>query len=106
MWEKLDVSFKDAEKVERPSLTYWQDAWQRLRRNKVAIASLIVIILIMLVSIIVPYLWKFKYSDQILDFSNIPPSFYIYDLGDGNYIYIKNEYKIKYTDSMIACSKS
>ncbi len=94
MWEKLDVSFKDAEKVERPSLTYWQDAWQRLRRNKVAIASLIVIILIMLVSIIVPYLWKFKYSDQILDFSNIPPSFYIYDLGDGNYIYIKNEYKV------------
>ncbi len=94
MWEKLDVSLKDAEKVERPSLTYWQDAWLRLKRNKVAIASLVIIILIILTSIFVPFFWKYKYSDQILDFSNIPPSFTIYDLGDGNYIHIKSEYKV------------
>ncbi len=94
MWEKLDVSLKDAEKVERPSLTYWQDAWRRLKGNKVAIVSLIIIILIILASIFVPFFWKFKYSDQILDFSNIPPSFKIYDLGDGNYIHIKSEYKV------------
>jgi oligopeptide transport system permease protein len=94
MWEKLDVSLKDAEKVERPSLTYWQDAWRRLKKNKVAIVSLIIIILIILTSIFVPFFWKYEYSDQILDFSNIPPSFKVYDLGDGNYIHIKSEYKI------------
>lgn len=94
MWEKLDVTLKDAEKVERPSLTYWQDAWRRLKRNKVATVSLIIIVLIILTSIFVPFFWKFEYSDQVLDFSNIPPSFNVYDLGDGHFIHIKSEYKV------------
>lgn len=94
MWEELDVTEKDAEKVERPSLTYWQDTWRRLRQNKVAIISLIIIILVTLTAIVVPFFWQFKYSDQVLDFSNTPPSFRLYDLGDGNCIYVNNEYKV------------
>lgn len=94
MWEELDITEKDAEKVERPSLTYWQDAWRRLRQNKVAIASLILITIITLAAIFVPFFWPITYSDQILDFSNIPPSFKIFDLKDGNYIYVTNEYKV------------
>ncbi len=94
MWEELDITEKDAEKVERPSLTYWQDAWRRLRQNKIAIASLVVIIIITLSAIFVPFFWPLKYSDQVLDFSNTPPSFNIYDLGDDNYIYVNNEYKV------------
>ena len=94
MWEQLDITEKDAEKVERPSLTYWQDAWRRLRQNKVAIVSLIVIVLITLAAIFVPFFWPLEYSDQVLDFSNTPPSFNIYDIGDNNYIYVNNEYKV------------
>ena len=94
MWEQLDVTEKDAEKVERPSLTYWQDAWRRLRQNKVAIVSLLTIILVLLAAIFIPFFWPYKYSDQVLDFSNIPPNFRIYDLRDGNYIYVNNEYKV------------
>ncbi|MBO9600163.1 MAG: ABC transporter permease, partial [Cohnella sp.] len=26
----------NAESIVRPSLTYWQDAWRRLRKNKLA----------------------------------------------------------------------
>lgn len=94
MWEKLDDSLKDAEKVERPSLTYWQDAWRRLKENKVAIVSLFTIILIITLAIFLPMLWPLKYSDQVLDFSNTPPKLKIYDLGDDKYIYITNEYKV------------
>ncbi len=94
MWEELDITEKDAEKVERPSLTYWQDAWRRLRQNKVAIVSLVVIIIITLAAIFIPLFWPITYSDQVLDFSNVPPSFRIYDLNDGNYIYVNNEYKV------------
>ncbi len=48
-----------------PSLTYWQDVLRRLRRNKVAMASLVSIIVIILVVIFVPMFMPFTYSDQL-----------------------------------------
>ncbi len=94
MWEELEITEKDAEKVERPSLTYTQDAWRRLRQNKVAIISLLFIIIITLAAIFVPMFWPITYSEQMLDFTNTPPKLKLYDLGDGNYIYVKNDYKV------------
>jgi len=94
MWEELEITEKDAEKVERPSLTYTQDAWRRLRQNKVAIISLLFIIIITLAAIFVPMFWPVTYSEQMLDFTNTPPKLKLYDLGDGNYIYVKNDYKV------------
>ncbi|QSX04716.1 ABC transporter permease [Sedimentibacter sp. zth1] len=94
MWELLEKSEKNAEKVERPSLTYWQDAWRRLKLNKVAVFSLAIIVLILLIAIIVPFLWPIKYTDQVLEFANTPPRLKIYDLGDGNFIYVTNENRV------------
>lgn len=94
MWELLDKSEKKADEVIRPSLTYWQDAWRRLKLNKVAIVSLIIIILITLTAIFFPIFWPIKYSDQNLYFSNMPPRLNIYDLGENMYIYVNNEYKV------------
>lgn len=94
MWEKLDNTLKDAEKVERPSLTYWQDAWRRLRKNKVALVSLFFIIFVVLAAIVIPFFWPVEYSDQVLDYSNIPPTFKIQSIGDGKYIYVTNENKV------------
>ena len=44
--------------ISRPSLTYWQDAWIRLRKNKVAIISLSIIILYILLAIFAPVFSK------------------------------------------------
>jgi oligopeptide transport system permease protein len=52
----------DAEKILRPNMTYWQDAWRRLKQNKVAILSLIILILIGIMTIIGPFLTKFAYD--------------------------------------------
>ncbi len=93
MWEKLDKSQKDAEKVSRKSLTYWQDAVRRLKQNKVAVVSLVIILIIVLMAIFVPLFWPIQYSDQILDFSNIPPNLEVYEISDGNYIYVTKAYK-------------
>lgn len=93
MWKTLDVEEKDAEKVERPSLTYIQDAWRRLRQNKSAIVSLIGIIVIILCAIFVPFVWHIDYSEQKLDFANIPPIMEIYNIGDDRYIYVTKEYQ-------------
>jgi len=45
-----------AESVVRPSLSYWKDAWRRLRKNKLAMAGLIFLVLLMLCAIFGPLL--------------------------------------------------
>ena len=42
LFEKDEQAHEDADKISRPSVTYWSDAWRRFRRNKVAMVSAIV----------------------------------------------------------------
>ena len=103
-----DRNLLESEKIARPSLTYWQDCWQRLRKNKSAILSLVVIVIIVLAAIFVPMFWRFSYDQQNLEFANIPPQLQLYDLGEENYVYLTNDFKSIDTDSagnLIAPSK-
>lgn len=107
-WQPADRSLLESEKIARPSLTYWQDCWQRLRKNKSAILSLVVIVIIVLAAIFVPMFWRFSYDQQNLEFANIPPQLQLYDLGEENYVYLTNDFKSIDTDSagnLIAPSK-
>ena len=107
-WQPADRSLLESEKIARPSLTYWQDCWQRLRKNKSAILSLVVIVIIVLSAIFVPMFWRFSYDQQNLEFANIPPQLQLYDLGEENYVYLTNDFKSIDTDSagnLIAPSK-
>ena len=54
LWAPLEQEEKNAEKMERPSLTFLQDGWRRLKSNKIAILSLIVIALITIGAIFIP----------------------------------------------------
>ena len=40
--------------VVRPRTTYWQDAWRRLKQNKVATAGLILLVLVIIMAIVGP----------------------------------------------------
>jgi len=56
---------KDSEKMEeilRPSLTYWQDAWLKLKKNKVAMVSMGIIGLCCLLALIGPYMGGHDYT--------------------------------------------
>lgn len=44
MWEKVPSETLDKEVIARPSLTYWQDAWRRLKQNKLAMLGLLCVI--------------------------------------------------------------
>lgn len=92
-WTVLDDSEKNSEQVSRKSLTFWQDAWRRLRANKVAMIALVVIVIIMLMAIIIPSFWPYTYEDQVLELSNIPNKMEVYELNDELCIYVNNEYK-------------
>ena len=57
----------------RPSLSYWQDAWIRLRANRRAILSLYIIIAILAFTLLGPLVWKVDPSAQdLLQVSSLP----------------------------------
>jgi len=58
----------------RPSLTFWQDAWQRLKKNKMAMLGLYIIIFLLVAAIFGPVFSGLSYSDQNLMLANQPPS--------------------------------
>lgn len=58
----------------RPSTTFSQAAWQRLKKNKLAMIGLYTILLIFLLALVGPLLSSGSYSDQNLMQTNKPPS--------------------------------
>jgi oligopeptide transport system permease protein len=63
-----------AQKLSRPSLSYWQDAWIRLKKNKQAIVSLWMVIALVLFSFVGPFIWTVDSSVQELGRISEPPS--------------------------------
>ncbi|MDI3270470.1 MAG: ABC transporter permease [Bacillota bacterium] len=62
------------EKLVRPSVSYWQDAWRRLRRHRPAMAGLAIIAGLILLAAFGPLLSPYSYSEQDLERVNEPPS--------------------------------
>lgn len=94
MWNKVHVNIKESEKVVRPSLTYGQDAWRRLRKNKLAVIGLFVVVIFCLISAILPSFYPYSFSDQNLQFNNTPPKLELFKVDEENYVYVTNDYKV------------
>ncbi|MFZ3109792.1 MAG: ABC transporter permease [Rectinemataceae bacterium] len=60
---------------EMKPISLWADAWKRLRRNKMALASLWIVIFYAIVAIAAPLLPFHDYRIQVLTHTNLPPSF-------------------------------
>lgn len=64
----------NSESMLRPSMTYWQDAWRRLKKNKVAMASLVVLILMVIMTIVGPMIAKFQFEVMNKGMENLSPN--------------------------------
>ncbi|MDW0113208.1 ABC transporter permease [Sporosarcina saromensis] len=74
-WFKPKETDKEqAESVVRPSLSYWKDAWRRLRKNKMAMGGLIFLILLTLFAIFAPILSPHNIETTQYANQNQPPS--------------------------------
>jgi len=82
----------------RPSLTYWADAWRRLKKNRLAMLGLAGVIFIMLFGIIGPYFFEASYSDQRNDLRNLPPQLELYEIEDGVFAYVTRDYNFLIVD--------
>ena len=71
---KTEKNKDDLTKVVRPSLTYWQDAWIKLRKNKIATISLVVILIYAGFAIFAPIISKYDYISQNANEMNLMPN--------------------------------
>ena len=55
------------ERSARPSLSYWQDAWIRLKANRRAIISLWIVVALLIFTLVGPLIWSVDPSDTDLD---------------------------------------
>ena len=80
--EVLDASLfkvvgKNTERMEsisRPSLTFWQDAWRRFRKNKAAFVGLCVILIYVLLAVFAPILSQYGFDKMDAHLKNALPS--------------------------------
>ena len=80
----LDVSdFLPADKEEKQSLVimresvgFWRDGARRFKKNKIAMTSLVIIILIFIFSFILPSFYPYAYEQQIRGSENLAPMEY------------------------------
>lgn len=73
-FQKVGIDEKEAEVIQRESLSAWKDSWQRLRQNKMAMTALGILGLIVLAAIIAPLFSKYNYYSNDLMNTNKPPS--------------------------------
>lgn len=64
---------REVQTLSRPSLSYWQDAWLRLKANRRALVSLFLVIGLLLFTLIGPWLWQVNPASQDLDQVSQPP---------------------------------
>lgn len=62
------------DRIVRPSLNYWQDAWRRLKKNKLAMTGLIILVLLTIMAIFMPFFSNYKYDVQDYGSSNLTPN--------------------------------
>ncbi|HSJ38654.1 MAG TPA: ABC transporter permease [Planococcus sp. (in: firmicutes)] len=70
----LEKSRDEKEAVVRPSLSYWKDAWRRLKKNKLAMTGLVFLVLLAVMAIFGPIFSPHSVTQQNLPNQNLAPS--------------------------------
>lgn len=78
LFTPLNEEEKKFEEIVRPSVGYWADAWRRLKSNKVALFSLVVILVVVLMAFLGPILMEkilgYTYYATDLQATDLRPS--------------------------------
>jgi oligopeptide transport system permease protein len=67
-------SLDQMESISRPSLSFWQDAWRRLCKNRAAFVGLCILVLYVLLAIFAPIVSKYSYTAMDTSAINALPS--------------------------------
>ena len=75
-YDPATIAQRESLTVMRESVSFWREGLGRLRRNKIAMASLVVIILFLIGAFIVPSFYPYSYEQQIRGSENLRPMQY------------------------------
>jgi oligopeptide transport system permease protein len=73
-FKKVQLDIRAGEKIARPRMGYWQDAWRRLKTNKVAMVSIIILLILIIMTVIGPYINGFSYKNGDVTAINVGPN--------------------------------
>ena len=73
-FEFVDLSTLDSELVVRPNISYWQDAWRRLKKNPVAMGALFVLIAIIFMAVFAPIIRNMDFRTVVTQKKNLSPN--------------------------------
>jgi oligopeptide transport system permease protein len=74
MFQPAAVDLSEAEKISKPSLSFWKDVSLRFRKNKLAMFGIVLLALLLFMAIFGPMMTKYDYATNDLMSSNQPPS--------------------------------
>jgi oligopeptide transport system permease protein len=66
LFQPAGLGAQDAEKITGPSIGFWGDAWRRLKKNRVALVSAALILLVIALAVIGPFLTPYTADEQNL----------------------------------------
>ena len=72
-FKRITIDSSQAEKISKPSMSFWQDAWLRIRKNKAAIVSMVILVLIIVMALVGPYIGPHDAETQTITHANLPP---------------------------------
>ncbi len=74
LFEPVERSADEAEKISGPPISFWSDAWRRLKRNRIAVAAGGIIVLVLALAFIGPWLTPYTPFEQVLERQYREPS--------------------------------
>ncbi|MFO1445549.1 ABC transporter permease [Bacillus sp. Bva_UNVM-123] len=73
-FQLVGTRISDAEKISKPSLSFWKDVFIRFRKNKLALFGLVLLLLLIFMAIVGPYMTPYDYATNDLANKNKAPS--------------------------------
>ena len=72
-FERITIDSSHAEKISKPSLSFWQDSWLRIRKNKAAIVSMFILVFIVIMAFAGPFMVDHDPNEVNVTHANLPP---------------------------------
>lgn len=74
LFQPAKVDLNEAEKISKPSISYWKDVSIRFRKNKLALFGVVLLVLLVFMALFGPYMTPYDYETNDLMNANKPPS--------------------------------
>ena len=74
LFEAGERSAEEAERISGPPVSFWSDAWRRLKRNRIAVGAGGIIVLVLVLALAGPWLTPYTPFEQVLERQYKKPS--------------------------------